>query len=145
MVYFITYVSSAYKKLDTIELTDLLQKSQKNNLKRNITGMLLYCDGDFIQTLEGEESIVKEAYQIIHQDSRHRCIIKIKEGTHHSRNFSSWSMGFRNLGREELTAILGYKSFDQKNLFNEFNSTEKHPAVLALSSFYKNQPIHRRP
>ena len=48
------YASSATKAMSQDELKALLAKARTNNQRDNITGMLLYNDGNFLQVLEGE-------------------------------------------------------------------------------------------
>jgi len=139
-----TYVSSAADKFSDAELNNLLEKSRSNNVLKGITGMLLYCDGDFIQTLEGKKEVLDELYQIISKDPRHRYIIKVAEGFQPERKFQNWSMGFQVFQPEELSHILGFKSFDRKNLFQEVDWEDNHPAVIVMRSFYENQPVHRK-
>ena len=43
----IIYYSTAVKKMSDGELNDLLTKSRIFNKSKNITGILLYLDGDF--------------------------------------------------------------------------------------------------
>ena len=49
----IIYISSAAKKMDDDDLLDILKTSRENNKKNDISGMLLYDNGSFIQVLEG--------------------------------------------------------------------------------------------
>lgn len=58
MPYFVAYVSSATQLLSTEQLDDLLLTCRRNNLARELTGALLYQDGNFIQVLEGEQRVV---------------------------------------------------------------------------------------
>ena len=144
MVFFMTYVSSASEKFSDLELNELLEKSRSNNLLKGLTGMLLYCDGDFVQTLEGDKETVEELYKIIEKDPRHRYIIKVAQGFQPERKFSNWSMGFQALKPEELAPILGFKTFDRQQLFQELDWEDNHPAVVVMRSFYENQPVHRK-
>jgi hypothetical protein len=48
------YSSKATTALSPAELTAILDKSVANNQARQITGLLLYRDGCFLQLLEGE-------------------------------------------------------------------------------------------
>lgn len=143
-MYFITYVSSATNKFKEEELVQLLSHARRKNSTNNITGLLLYCDGDFIQTLEGDEADVKLLYQKIHNDPRHTCIIKIAEGYHAERKFSDWSMGFHRISSSELGAVIGHKEFDRKDLFKNLDMEDNHPAIIAIRSFYDSQPIYRK-
>ncbi len=104
------YVSSAYKLLSSNELSDLLSVSVKNNLLRNITGFLIYLDGNFIQVLEGDEVDVDFFYKKILNDKRHHDVIIIDRSNIDCRDFESWSMGFKALGHDEIGQITGYST-----------------------------------
>jgi len=56
----LVYVSSSVRELDDSEILNILRTSQRNNERRNITGMLLYKDGNFLQVLEGTDRSVTE-------------------------------------------------------------------------------------
>jgi hypothetical protein len=50
-MFYLLYVSSAVKLMDNDELLKLHKLSQKNNEKSEITGMLLYQEGNFMQII----------------------------------------------------------------------------------------------
>lgn len=88
MHYAISYVSTADTDLETQEIKDLLAHSKKINNERNITGLLLFSEGNFFQVIEGNKMKVKNLFQKIKDDKRHHGIIKIfeKEITRESYN-----------------------------------------------------------
>ena len=64
-IYFLIYLSNAVKPYSDEELKNLLLKSRKKNLERNVTGLLLDKDGCFIQLLEGKRDEVKYIFDCI--------------------------------------------------------------------------------
>lgn len=124
-MYRLIYISTATKGLTKAEIENLLENSRKNNSKADITGMLIYRDGNFIQLLEGEENAVKELFITIQKDSRHRDCTVLNEAHVDKRCLFEWSMR--------------YKSFDGKALFtkDEIDSDETHSLGL-LSNFAFN-------
>ena len=72
------YVSSATKEMSENELASILKSSAKNNEEREITGMLLYGQGRFIQVLEGESIEVEVLMSRINADPRHSFITIIE-------------------------------------------------------------------
>jgi hypothetical protein len=87
---------------DPAVLSTILDATIKNNKRKNITGMLLYADGNIIQALEGEEGEVQATFSSIQKDNRHRGIhVLIQKGIP-SRKFASWSMGFRRLTKADM-------------------------------------------
>ncbi len=135
---YIIYVSAAVKLLDEHELSSILSASRKNNQARNITGMLIYGEGTFIQVIEGEEDALNDLYKTIEKDRRHKHIIKLTEGVLNKRNFADWSMGFKSVKAEELTKLERY--IDPKN--HQFlNENYPHAAISVLKTFALNNNI----
>ena len=52
----------------------LFSQARSNNKRRGITGALLVSGNTFIQTLEGEESVVRQVYETIRRDPRHEAV-----------------------------------------------------------------------
>jgi hypothetical protein len=110
------YASSAVKRMSQEELIAILEKSRENNEKRNITGMLLYKDGNFLQVLEGENDAVTDLYYIITKDERHTDPQLLLKREITKRTFSEWEMGFINLEDVDKKQIAGFSDFLEKPL-----------------------------
>jgi lipopolysaccharide biosynthesis regulator YciM len=95
----LVYASSTTEFLNDQALSELLQVSRTNNAKLDITGLLLYKDGNVIQALEGPDESVRALYEKIKRDPRHNGIIKLVEETITERRFPNWSMGFQSVKR----------------------------------------------
>jgi hypothetical protein len=93
----LVYVSSAITPFSPTELAALLDTSRRNNVKRRITGLLLYIGGNFMQALEGEEQAVDELYWTIAEDPRHRSLVTVIRSPVRRRLFPDWAMGFREV------------------------------------------------
>lgn len=102
------YVSSARQQLSDPELDDILESAVRHNTPQGITGMLLYCDGNFMQVLEGEEAAVDETYGRICRDRRHYDIHLIEKEPIGCRDFPGWAMAFRRLARQEAASHPAY-------------------------------------
>ncbi len=123
--------------MDEQQLTALLEQSRDRNLRQNVTGMLIYCDGNFFQVLEGEEKDVKEIYHSISCDSRNNGNIVLIESQIVRRNFPEWSMGFKVLCRNDLMGVAGFSEFLVRNMdFDEF--AFYRDAVVELLYSFKN-------
>ena len=128
----LTYVSSAVTPFTPKQLRDLLAVCRENNRRREITGMLLYKDGNFMQALEGIESKVRESHQIIAADPRHHGLITLLQGSVPEREFSDWTMGFRDLG-VDIDNPEGYSEFLNLPLTAkdfQANPTKAHKLLL---------------
>jgi hypothetical protein len=80
------------------DLKKLLVRVRSNNEKIDVTGMLVYHDGAFLQALEGEESAVRNLFKRIETDARHTgvAILRDQSSFGEQRVFGEWSMGFAN-------------------------------------------------
>jgi hypothetical protein len=107
----LTYVSSARAELGTEELTRILESSVRHNTAQQVTGMLLYLNGSFIQVLEGEETAVDKTYARLRQDPRHIGCLLIERAPIKARSFAQWSMGFKRLKEAEVATHPSYTSF----------------------------------
>lgn len=97
MNYRLMYVSKStetFEQLDPV-LTDIITQSIHFNGKNQITGVLYYGNGYFLQYLEGDQEVVEALfYQKIVKDHRHyHCEIIYAEHTDQPL-FSRWSMKF---------------------------------------------------
>jgi hypothetical protein len=72
---------------------------------------LLYKDRNFMQVLEGPEEEVRKLVEIIRADARHAGFIKLLDRAIEKREFSEWSMAFRNLDDVALRYVTGYSEF----------------------------------
>ncbi|HKJ48624.1 MAG TPA: BLUF domain-containing protein [Christiangramia sp.] len=77
MRYALSYVSTASRGLDNSEILNILKKTETKNNSLNITGILLYSEGNFFQILEGEKETISSLFKKISEDSRHFNIIKL--------------------------------------------------------------------
>lgn len=107
----IVYVSSAIEEFSKADLLELLELARRKNASADITGMLLYKAGNFMQVLEGEKASVEALYQKIARDARHDGCFLLLEEEADSRMFEDWSMGFRDLDDAALSALPGYSPF----------------------------------
>ncbi len=107
----LVYVSAAVTWFSERALRELLQQCRHSNAQAGITGMLLYKDGNFMQTLEGEESAVRALQQRIAADRRHQGMVVLHTSRIKRRQFADWSMGFTDLGLPADQLPAGYTEF----------------------------------
>ena len=100
-IFQILYTSYLVGK-DSEALPAIVKAAVRNNEQRSITGMLLYSDGNFLQVLEGEKEAVLQTFKHIEKDPRHRDVFVLLEQDIAERQFSSWSMGFKQLTGADL-------------------------------------------
>jgi hypothetical protein len=98
----LVYVSGTRPNWTEAELDRLLTRSRIRNGARGITGMLLYVDGSFVQSLEGPAAVTGPLIDRIRADKRHwhvRCLVDREIAV---RDFADWSLGFRRCRAGEL-------------------------------------------
>jgi len=123
----LVYVSSAARPFSDDELIALLKHCRDKNARLGITGMLLYKDGNFMQALEGPDDVVRQVFRSILADARHRGVMCLLERPTTTRQFSGWSMAFRNLNDPALREIPGYDEFMNEPLYGEgFQANPDH-------------------
>ncbi|MBB1489018.1 BLUF domain-containing protein [Oceanospirillum sediminis] len=112
----IIYVCTQSRPLDDDDLVELLADAMGRNAERQITGMLLYYQGAFLQVLEGEVHELHHLMHAIENDNRVRDIVKLSEKAVTHRDFPDWSMGFQVIrdGDDESSAF--FRIFDQQGL-----------------------------
>jgi hypothetical protein len=90
---------------DVTFIPEILKSCEKNNSKRDISGMLIYANGRFLQALEGSEENVLETFDRISNDRRHYNLALIYKNAISNRDFSQWNMGFKELSETELNSL----------------------------------------
>ena len=90
----IAYVSSAAWNLLDEDLEFIVSESRGLNLASGVTGVLLYCDGNFMHYLEGPDDAVLETYERIRKSERHYQINELMNQAIEQREFGDWTMGF---------------------------------------------------
>lgn len=97
MVSTLIYRSRALHHFSQTEVEQLAAKAFTNNVKLNVTGILLF-DGDyFLQVLEGPAAAVDTVFRKLSLDSRHDNIVMVLHGKEAKRRFGSWGMYYVNL------------------------------------------------
>lgn len=84
--------ASNHSGLDAGVLDSILAVSRANNERDGITGVLVACEEDFIQLLEGDRPAVADCMIRIMKDVRHQNIRIVSAGEAGSRMFAQWSM-----------------------------------------------------
>lgn len=107
------YTSTIAPTFEAAQLSTVLQVARANNVRRAVTGMLLYISGSFFQVLEGDETTLIELFTAIASDTRHRNVTKIIHEPIAHRDFGDWTMGFSSLELSEIESTEGLNDFFQ--------------------------------
>ena len=75
-------------------LKGILEKSDRNNSRDQITGFLAERAGYFLQLLEGPEALVRACYARVQSDPRHSQIVLQGEAMADQRLMPNWGHGY---------------------------------------------------
>ena len=112
------YVSVATHDMSAADLKSLLDNARKKNAQHNITGLLVYHRGEFMQLLEGDREDILSVYHKVATDERHRQVNLLWNGPIRARSFAEWEMAFVGLDDLASGKAAGYSRF----LENEFSA-----------------------
>ncbi len=124
---------------DSAALLGLLAKSRASNAARGVTGQLLHKDGNFMQLIEGEEAVVRALFQKIKRDPRHGGVIVLLDHQVPDREFSDWSMAFRELDATTSSEVPGYVRFEDRPLTADAFSGRPSEAQELLQLFRRQR------
>ncbi len=103
----IIYASEADPNVDQEALDEILGHARVNNAELDVTGILLFGNGVFIQVLEGEDDVVDRLAMHIEQDPRHRNFDILYEDNIHRRAFGAWDMAYKILDQDSIAYLNG--------------------------------------
>jgi hypothetical protein len=116
----VVYSSGSTGLLTPQDLAEILQVARRNNLAADITGMLVYRRGHFLQVLEGPDERLAPLLAKLLKDPRHHHLQVLLDGYVGARAFGAWSMAFGDVSGLEPDDLPAFSRF----LTNGFTSTE---------------------
>ncbi|MEM7688549.1 MAG: BLUF domain-containing protein [Pseudomonadota bacterium] len=132
MIGCLTYQSQAAAEPSSNELEQLVERARTRNRRHGVTGMLLYEDGRFVQTLEGPPQGLNVIWSSIQRDERHKDIEVLSQHLVSGRIFSDWDMLlYRKLDQTP-------KSFLER--LRQRNPLAKHIPLLVKLALDANEP-----
>lgn len=90
MLYSLCYISNALKLLPQSQLRTLNNFCMERNNALNVTGVLVYVEGTFIEVLEGEKSDLDKIFSEIKIDERHDQITIMFHSPIEHRSFKTY-------------------------------------------------------
>ena len=97
----ICYISDSAEHKISDKLESIYVKAKANNLKYDITGILIYKNQNFLQVLEGEENAVNQTYTRIVEDKRHKNIFEVINTNIEERIFQDYNFGFTIINNKQ--------------------------------------------
>lgn len=133
----VVYSSTATQPFGPNDLQQLLQNSRRNNSRADLTGMLLYRGGRFIQILEGPEPSVQNLINSIRRDPRHTNMRILLREPIDERNFADWTMGYQPIGVPSSAPPEGYR--DAFEDLHGDNSSASIRAMRQLTVWFRHR------
>lgn len=102
--YFV-YCSRAAKGVDDLEVARIVAFSQRRNVARGITGVLVFSSGVFFQWIEGPPAEVQKLMASLQGDARHNDVVSLDTSIEkRERLYPSWDMEL--VDAEDIRAVL---------------------------------------
>ncbi|MEE4278246.1 MAG: BLUF domain-containing protein [Halieaceae bacterium] len=115
------YCSRASEGVGDAEVDRLIEFSQRRNVARGITGVLVFGNGVFFQWVEGPPTEVQKLVASLHGDSRHHDIVELDRSIdRRERLYPGWEMEL--VEADDIRAVL----------LDALESTEDASNVAAL-------------
>lgn len=90
-------------------IKNIIDRALWFNPRHDITGMMLYADGDILQVLEGPKAEVAGLFEKIKRDARHKDIFVVLDEELYARHFPEWSMGYKKIDAADNASFLQYR------------------------------------
>lgn len=121
------YCSRAAEGVDDVEVDRIIEWSQRRNVEREITGVLVFGSGIFFQWIEGPPAEVDKLIATLHGDARHYDIVALDRSVEkRERLYSNWEM--ERVGANDIRAVLQ----------DALESTEDENNIAALKRILKH-------
>jgi|TARA_B110000211_G_scaffold217809_1_gene262017 hypothetical protein len=132
----LVYVSSATHNLSQAKIDHLLLSARGRNCKYNITGVLMYIGGNFMQCIEGTVENVELIYETIKADPLHHGLIQLLYHPIECRDFKGWEMAYCT--KQKIVTVAPYNQ--EEILSNKLgtSSFKKTPSRILLHSFWSS-------
>ena len=121
------YCSRAAEGVDDVEVDRIIEQSQRRNVERDITGVLVFGSGVFFQWIEGPPVEVENLIASLHGDPRHYDIVPLDRSVEkRERLYPNWEM--ERVGADDLREVLqdALGSADDENNIAALGRILKH-------------------
>lgn len=121
------YCSRAAEGVDDVEVGHIIERSQRSNTARDITGVLVFGSGVFFQWIEGPPAQVETLITSLHGDPRHYDIVMLERSVERrERLYPNWEM--ERVGADDIRAVLqeALQSAEEENNIAALRRILKH-------------------
>jgi len=133
------YCSRAADSVDDAEVDRIIEWSQRSNVDRHITGVLVFGSGVFFQWIEGPPAEVAKLIASLHGDARHYDIVPLDRSVERrERLYPNWEM--ERVGADDIRAVLedALESAENKNNIATLTRILTHLDVSSLDTLGRN-------
>ena len=130
----LVYVSDANMAMTESAVESIVKNCRRNNGERNITGLLIYSGGHFIQLLEGHEPVLANLFARISEDARHHNVEQLHFAVAATRLFPNWRMGLLNLDKINALDRSRLKTF-----VDGVTKLQRGGAIMSLLREFRSQ------
>ena len=127
------YTSAAIQPMPKSKLYKILVDSRVSNKLADVTGLLVYVDGQFLQVLEGEQKVVSALLEKISKDLRHTDVKVVYKAGIERRTFNAWQMAYVSPSPKELATWAGLSNTTtvESTLKTLESEPNRFPSVLS--------------
>ena len=136
---FLLYVSQATDSLSEEAQTALREKTLLYGQRENVTGVLVYRKGFFMQYLEGHEEELLDLFQKLRGNPRHFNVRVLSRGTLDKRLFNDWSVRWVNQDNSGPSSQSLIDLFE--TVLSPRGSTSTNEISAVLRRFWKNSEV----
>ena len=130
----VIYASRATEHFHEHEIPELLKQARLANARQELTGMLLYIDGSFLQVLEGQPDMVEAMFAAILLDKRHSQITLIARETILERAYEGWTLIHKTLDPVEAGELIEEPDYFQSSAWIAAPDPSRAKKLLAAAS-----------
>jgi len=127
------YTSAAIQPMPKSKLYKILVDSRVSNKVADVTGLLVYVDGTFLQVLEGEQEVVSTLLEKISKDRRHKDVKVVYKTGIERRTFNAWQMAYVSPSPKEFATWAGLRNTTtlESTLETLESEPSRFPSVLS--------------
>lgn len=133
-IVYMSFATQNFKSNRLVNTKRILDKAAINNKQLNITGMLIYKAGIFLQILEGKRTDVETLMgRIVFDKSNHENIKVLLKQNLEERVFPNWSMAYKEIDNSALSLIESVLPWQK--IAKSYPNDDQVPAVEILKIF----------
>ena len=132
------YCSRAAEGVNDVEVDRIIEFSQRRNVARGITGVLVFGSGVFFQWIEGPPAEVKQLIAGLYGDARHYDIVSLDQSVEkRDRLYPGWEM--ERVKADDIRAVLqdALESTDDENNVAALQRILEHLKSEPLTSLWR--------